>query len=245
MMAEQDRREAYLAFSRERRQQILERIANAAQRAGRDPQEIDAVAVSKTVDVDEVLAAHSAGWTHFAENRPQELERKLLALEDVSAAAHLTFDMIGHLQTNKINHVLGKVRMIHSIRSEKLAEAVAKRSAARGLTTKVLLEINIANEPTKSGMSAQEALSCAQACLELDGISLAGLMAMAPAHNSDAARKAFSDLRDLRDTLRQETGCALDILSCGMSDDFAIAVEEGSTLVRLGRVAFDPNYELV
>ena len=235
--------ESYEQFSVRRREEILERICSAAQRAGRDPQDISLVAVSKTVGADQVRAALQAGWRHFAENRPQELKKKLSELSDELAAAQASFDMIGNLQTNKINLVVGKVRLIHSISSEHLAQAVASRSQVHEVVSRVLLEVNVSGEESKSGFTPQEAFDALPRLMELEGISVEGLMTMAPAHNPDAARCTFSGLRELAERMRDATGLELATLSCGMSDDFEIAIEEGSTLVRLGRVAFDPGYQ--
>lgn len=234
--------EAYEAFSAERRAQIMDAVADACRRASRDVSEVDVIAVSKTVDVDAVVAAHRVGWRHFAENRPQELTRKLALLGELPDLPGLSFDMIGNLQKNKINQIVGRVRMIHSVRGEKLASDVAKRSAARGVVSRVLLEVNISGEESKSGFSAEEAREALPRIIEMGGIEAEGLMTMAPAHDAPAARRTFSGLRELAETLRSDSGLALPTLSCGMSDDFAIAIEEGSTLVRLGRVAFDPAY---
>ncbi|MBM6676837.1 YggS family pyridoxal phosphate-dependent enzyme [Olsenella uli] len=235
---------SYEEFLRSRREEIVERVAAAAARAGRDPRETEAIAVSKTVDVDAVLLALRAGWSRFGENRPQELGRKLDALEGAPEAAGATFDMIGNLQKNKINQVIGRVRLIHSISSAHLAEAVSTRCAARGIVADVLLETNVSGEASKSGFSPDELRACAEEVVALPGLSVRGLMTMAPAGDPSAARRTFSGLRELADELRARTGLALETLSCGMSDDFEIAVEEGSTLVRLGRCVFDPGYNL-
>lgn len=235
---------SYETFLRERRAAILERIAGAARKAGREPGEVEAIAVSKTVDADAVLLAIRAGWRLFGENRPQELGRKLEALEGRADAADVRFDMIGNLQKNKINQVIGRVRLIHSISSAHLAEAVSTRCAARGIVADVLLEANVSGEASKSGFSPEELRAAAEKIVALPGISVRGLMTMAPAHDADAARRTFSGLRELAGELRARTGLALPTLSCGMSDDFGIAVEEGSTLVRLGRCVFDPGYNL-
>ena len=236
--------EGYEAFCARRRDEILGRVARACARAGRDASEVEVVAVSKTVGTGEVLAAVGAGWRRFAENRPQELVRKLgaLASEPAFAASGATFDMIGNLQTNKVNQVLGRARLVHSVNSEHLGRAIATRSEARGLVTPVLLEVNVSGEATKSGMGTDEAGRVLEGLQGMPGIRVEGLMAMAPAHDADAARRTFSGLRELAGRLRAASGLALPTLSCGMSDDFEIAVEEGSTLVRLGRVAFDPGY---
>ena len=236
--------ELYARFLRERREEILGRIAEAAARAGRGSDEIEAIAVSKTVGPDEVLLARRAGWRLFGENRPQELGRKLEALGQLPEMADARFDMIGNLQKNKINQVIGRVALIHSISSAHLAEAVSSRSAQRGLVSNVLLEVNVSGEASKSGFAPDELRACVDGVVSLPGIRVLGLMTMAPAGSADAARRTFSGLRELAEELRARTGLALGTLSCGMSDDFQIAVEEGSTLVRLGRCVFDQGYAL-
>ena len=236
--------ERYGAFLSERRAALLSMIADACARAGRDPQEVDLLAVSKTVGPDEVALAIAAGQRLFGENRPQELSRKLAALRASGQADMVRFDMIGNLQKNKINQVLGNVRLIHSVSSPHLAEAISKRAEARGIVAPVLLEVNVSGEGSKSGFAPHEVLAAAEDLVKLGGIDVKGVMTMAPARDADAARKTFSGLRELRDELRIYTGLALDVLSCGMSDDFTIAVEEGSTLVRLGRIVFDQGYVL-
>jgi pyridoxal phosphate enzyme (YggS family) len=234
--------EGYARFVAERRELILGRIAAAATRAGRDPAEVTLEAVSKTVDVPQVVHAIHAGYRVFGENRPQELSRKLEGLGRLGLADEVRFDMIGNLQTNKINQVLGHVGLIHSISSPHLAEAVSKRALVRGESERVLLEVNVSGEESKSGMSASQLLQSFDQVLSLEGIEVEGLMTMAPAHDPDSARRTFSGLRQLAERLRTSSGLALPVLSCGMSDDFEIAVEQGSTLVRLGRIAFSPAY---
>ena len=236
-----DADEEYGRFVRERRAKILAALDAACARAGRDASEVLVEAVSKTVGPDEVVAAMHAGYTAFGENRPQELVRKLDALAQAGIAAP-RFDMIGNLQTNKINQVLGRARLIHSVSSEHLAGAVSSRAARAGLSVPVLLECNVSGEASKSGFSPDELREAAERLCALEGLAVEGLMTMAPAHDPDAARRTFSGLRELAEDLRVRTGLALPTLSCGMSDDFEIAVEEGSTLVRLGRIVFSPDY---
>lgn len=238
------RDEAYGEFLARRRAEICERIAAAASRAGRDASEVTPIAVSKTVGPDEVLLAWRAGWRAFGENRPQELTRKLAAAGAEPEMAGVRFDMIGNLQTNKINQVIGRVALIHSISSEHLAEAVSRRCSARGITSDVLLEVNVSGEASKSGFSPDGLRAAVEGVVGLPGISVRGLMTMAPARDPEAARRTFSGLMGLASELRTRTGLALDVISCGMSDDFEIAVEEGSTLVRLGRCVFDQGYVL-
>lgn len=236
--------DAYQAFLTERRLAIRERAAEAAARAGRGASDVAMLAVSKSVEPEATLLAWRAGWRAFAENRPQELARKLEFSEGTPEMAGVRFDAIGNLQKNKINQVIGRVELLHSVSSLELAEAVSKRCCARGIVQPALVEVNVLGEQSKSGFSPQEAREAAEALAALPGIRLEGLMAMAPRDDADAARRTFSGARELAGELRGRTGLALDVLSCGMSDDFAIAIEEGSTLVRLGRVAFDPAYEL-
>ena len=233
-----------LAFLEERRQEIVDLMSQACKRSGRDLAEVGLVAVSKTVDAHMVELAYGAGYRAFAENRPQELRRKVEALSEVPGLDGLTFDMIGNLQTNKVNQVICNARLSHSVSSEHLAQAISKRSAERGLDSRILLEVNVSGEATKSGFTPAEALECADRVASLPGVSVEGLMTMAPASDPDAARRAFSGLRDLRDALKEATGLPLRELSCGMSGDFGIAIEEGSTLIRLGRVVFDQSFDI-
>lgn len=244
-------RTAYEAYLRERREQILARVAEACQRAGRDASDIELIAVSKTVGPDEVMDAVRAGWTCFGENRPQELARKLEALSDEPEFAGARMDMIGNLQKNKINQVLRCLAarehpgIIHSVSSLHLAQAIDARVEAQGLCApSCLLEVNVVAEQSKSGFSPDELRASIEDICALAHIRIAGLMGMAPAHDADGARRAFSGLRELRDELAERTGEPLATLSCGMSDDFELAIEEGSTLLRLGRCVFDQTYGL-
>lgn len=233
---------SYEAFVCERRVELLDRIARAASRVGRDPSEVTLLAVSKTVGDLQVAQAYEAGYRTFGENRPQELKRKVAAARADARLVDISFHMIGNLQKNKINQVLGNADLVHSVSSAALAEAISSRSQTRGTVTHCLLEVNVSDEESKSGVSLVEAPRVAERMCELSDIELEGLMCMAPAGDLDAARASFAGLRELAERLRTQTGLPLPVLSCGMSDDFEIAVEEGSTLVRLGRIVFDPAY---
>lgn len=234
--------ETYRAFLAERRAEILDQAREACRRSGRAEDGVEMIAVSKTVGPDEVRAAYELGWRLFGENRPQELNRKLAALDGCEDMPGTSFDMIGNLQTNKINQVLGRVRLIHSVSSLHLAEAISKRAANQGMVARALLEVNVSGELSKSGFSPDEARASLECVCALEGIRVEGLMTMAPLGDPGKARKTFSGLRELRDDLSVRSGLALATLSCGMSDDFAIAIEEGSTLVRLGRIVFSEGY---
>lgn len=240
----EEERGTYLDFLRGRRAEILERLAAACAHSGRRADDVLLLGVSKTVGIDEVALAWEAGYRAFGENRPQELKRKLSACATSPKLADVRFDMIGNLQTNKVNMVIGNVSLIHSVSSTHLAEAISKRSVARGIRSRVLLEVNVSGEESKSGFTSDGATTALDALLSLPGIDVRGLMTMAPRDDPDAARRTFSGLRELRDALRGSHGLPLDVLSCGMSDDFESAVEEGSTLVRLGRTVFDPSYAM-
>lgn len=241
----------YLEAISRRRAEIMERVDTALATAGRAPGEVKVMAVSKTVDVAQVLAAIEAGYRLFGENRPQELARKLEGLALVPGLEPVRFDMIGNLQKNKINAVLGRAACIHSISSAHLAEAVSSRAERRmeegSLTAPqpVLLEVNVSGEASKSGFDPAELRRVLPELGELRGIAIRGLMTMAPQGDKDIARSTFEGLRELRDELA--AACpALDLaeLSCGMSEDFEEAILEGSTLIRLGRVVFNPAFTL-
>ncbi|MBS5450998.1 MAG: YggS family pyridoxal phosphate-dependent enzyme [Coriobacteriia bacterium] len=237
--------ESYCEQLRERRAWIMEHVAHAAEEAGRDPKSVTVMAVSKTVDVPEVAAARAAGWTCFGENRPQELERKLALLADDPSFADVSFHMIGNLQTNKINHVLAcSPVLVHSIASPELARAVSQRAVARGMRQPVLLEVNVSGEQSKSGMSVAEVRASFDELAALPGIEVRGFMTMAPRSEPAVARATFAGLRELRDELclTCENATKPSELSMGMSEDFEEAVAQGATIVRLGRIAFDPSF---
>ena len=235
----------YLDLMRARREQILERFYAALDRAGRPHDAASLIAVSKTVGVDETVAAIQAGYRHFAENRPQELVRKLAGLAEHPELPEVRFDMIGNLQTNKINAVLGSAQLIHSVSSLHLAQAISSRAVRKieAGPQRVLIEVNVSGEESKGGFSPDEVRDAAGELAELEGICVQGLMTMAPRGNKDVARRTFAGLRELRDELEAaHPDLNLPELSCGMSEDFESALEEGSTLVRLGRVVFSPEF---
>ena len=229
----------------------MARVNEALERSGRAPGSVRVMAVSKTVGTPQVLAAIEAGYGLFGENRPQELVRKLGELAEVSNLPPVRFDMIGNLQTNKINAVLGRAACIHSVSSLHLAEAISSRVQRRiesgelAAAQPVLLEANVSGELSKSGFTPDELRAAFPRLSELRGILIQGLMTMAPRGDKSIARSTFASLRELRDELAGDwPGVDLAELSCGMSEDFSEAILEGSTLVRLGRVVFDPAFEL-
>ncbi len=195
------------------------------------------VAVTKGFGLDAVEAALAAGLTDLGENRVQEALDKI----DTPAGRRATWHLIGHLQRNKAKHVPGRFALVHSVDSGELAEELDRRGAAHGTTVRVLLQVNVAGEAQKSGCAPAEAPALARRTAALPHLALEGLMTIAPFTDAaDVQRRTFRGLRALRDAL-QEEGLWLPTLSMGMSGDYALAVEEGATVVRLGTVLFGPR----
>lgn len=202
-------------------------------------------AVSKTVDLPELLAAYFLGCDCFGENRPQELIRKAEHLSQLPLARPVELHQIGRLQSNKINMLLGTTVLIHSVDSFDLAYALNKRAKRDGLVQEVLLQINVSKEKSKAGMSAQELEQYKEELRDLDNLKFCGLMTMAPAlgvsHNEDLARQCFSQLNALQEQYApffSKYAHPFNQLSMGMSEDFEEAIAEGATLIRLGRIVF-------
>jgi PLP dependent protein len=214
---------------------LRERIAHAALRTGRDPASVRLVLASKTHTPEAIRAAYLYGAREFGENYVQEAARKRAALSDL---AGIRWHLIGHLQTNKARAATQCFDLIQSLDSERLAAALA--SAHPSPPMPVLIEVNIAGEASKSGVEPEGAERLTDAVR--GRVSVLGLMAIPPADtidsNAERARAYFASLRRLRDRLAAATGLALSELSMGMSDDFEIAIEEGATIVRIGRAVF-------
>ncbi|MFQ5599889.1 MAG: YggS family pyridoxal phosphate-dependent enzyme [Candidatus Krumholzibacteriia bacterium] len=214
---------------------VRERIAGAARRAGRRPEEVSLVAVTKGQSLETLRALRELGLRDFGENRVQEALPKISAgLQDVR------WHLIGHLQENKIYKVLPWVYMIQSIDSLRLARAVDARAERLGRSLPVLLEVKTAPEPTKHGIEPQEAVDAYAVLVELARLEPQGLMTVGPlTRDVEAVRASFRTLRREYERL-QRLDPAPHILSMGMSDDLEIAVEEGATMVRVGRALVAP-----
>jgi pyridoxal phosphate enzyme (YggS family) len=222
-----------------RLEKVRQQIAEAAARAGRDPAEIELVAVSKTQTVGIIREAMRAGVNVFGENKVQEAARKIAELERGS------WRLIGHLQTNKAKMAVQLFDSIDSVDRVELAEELDRRAEPVGKTQNVLLQVNVAGESTKFGCAPDAARGLAEAINNLPRLTLRGLMTIAPyADDPEKSRPPFAALRELRDTLERDTGLQLPVLSMGMSGDFAIAVEEGSTSLRIGTALFGPRLTL-
>ncbi|OPZ18089.1 MAG: hypothetical protein BWZ10_01088 [candidate division BRC1 bacterium ADurb.BinA364] len=215
---------------------IKTRIARAAERAGRDPHGIELVAVTKTRPLEQIQALIDAGQRVLGENRVQEALPKIAALRG-QAEWHL----IGHLQRNKAKTAVEGFALIHSADSDRLLESLSRAAQERGGMARVLIQVNISEEGQKFGCEAAEAPRLLELADSLPGVRIEGLMGMAAlADDPEQARSAFRRLRELRDSLLAQGAPPerLRHLSMGMSHDFEIAVEEGSTLVRVGSALF-------
>jgi len=211
-------------------------IEQAARSAGRDPADIVLVAVSKTKPLAMVKMAYDLGITNFGENRVQEALLKIAEFHP----SDLRWHMIGHLQNNKVNKVVGAFDAIQSVDSLHLAEALNRSVAAHKQRLPVLLEVNVAAEPSKAGMLIEEVPSLAQQIVALPHLDVQGLMTVAPlVDDPEEVRPVFRALRVLRDQLRAYIPQrSWQHLSMGMTDDYSIAIQEGATIVRVGRAIF-------
>lgn len=219
---------------------IRERIARAAEGAGRSPSEVTLLAVSKFHPPAAVEQAAAAGQLEFGENYPQELCAKAEAVCLPSIRWHL----IGHLQRNKVERALRHADLIHSVDSLRLLEALEAASRRRAASAHVLLEVNASREPNKTGFALEEVPELGERLRSLPHVRVEGLMAMA-SYTADpgSARATFAEVRELRDRLRREWGEAFPLphLSMGMSNDYEVAIEEGATIVRVGTAIFGPR----
>ncbi|TMC22956.1 MAG: YggS family pyridoxal phosphate-dependent enzyme [Chloroflexi bacterium] len=215
---------------------IRTNIAAAARRAGRDPSEITLIAVSKTRPIEQVMMAYQLGITDFGENRVQEALPKITQFHP----AGLHWHMIGHLQSNKVGKVAGVFDSVQSVDSLQLAQLLERHAANHAIRLPVLLEVNVTGEESKAGMTADETLSLAPLLVTLPHLAVQGLMTVAPlVANAEDVRPVFRTLCLLRDRLRaQVPSCTWQHLSMGMTDDYIIAIEEGATIVRIGRAIF-------
>jgi len=214
---------------------VRQAIASSAERAGRDASAVTLVAVTKTVPVERIREAMTLDLDVFGENRVQEALPKM----DEIGPAKVDWHLIGHLQTNKIKFVEGRFQMVQSVDRSGLVEALDRRL---GSALDVLVEVNVAEEPQKTGALPTDLPLIARAVAAAGHLRLRGLMTIAPmVADPEQVRPIFRRLRSLRDETSQELGMPLPVLSMGMTDDYPIAVEEGATMLRLGRALFGPR----
>src|SRR6266478_5010069 len=213
---------------------VRAQIAQAAKKSGRSINDIELVAISKTHAAERVREAIEAGQQLFGESKVQEARAKIPELP-----SNLRWHFVGHLQKNKIRHALPLFELTHSVDSLALAEDVNRIAEEDGLHPRVLLEVNVAGEGSKFGFKPDKLRAKMESLLALPRLSILGLMTIPPiAEEAEASRKYFVQLRELRDRVQTEFHVDLAHLSMGMTNDFAIAVEEGATLVRVGTAIF-------
>jgi pyridoxal phosphate enzyme (YggS family) len=215
---------------------VRQKIAAAATRCNRSPDSIKLLAVSKTFSSFAVEQAINAGITAFGENYIQEAKEKITAIEK-----RVEWHMIGHLQTNKAKYAVNLFEYIHSIDRLELAQEINKRAGLINRKINILIEINISGEKTKFGITPSHAAGLIKEISVLENLSIKGLMTMAPySENSENSRPYFAELRNLQQNIINEgiPGIQMENLSMGMTDDFEVAIEEGATIVRIGRAIF-------
>lgn len=216
--------------------QIRSNIEKACERTGRGPSEIQLIAVSKTKPVELLLEAYEAGVRDFGENKVQELTDKYDLLPK-----DIRWHMIGHLQRNKVKYLVGKVHLIHSVDSLRLAREIQKEAQKRQTEVNILVEVNVAEEVSKFGSTMEDTLQLVREIALLPFIHIQGLMTVAPyVDNPEENRRIFANLRQLAvDIMRKNIdNVSMDVLSMGMTGDYQVAVEEGATCVRVGTGIF-------
>ena len=220
---------------------IEKRIEEACKRAGRDRSEVTLIAVSKTKPVEMLEEVYGTGIRYFGENKVQELCQKFEVMPK-----DIKWQMIGHLQRNKVKNIVDKAELIHSVDSLRLAEAIDQEAAKKGIVAHILLEVNMAEEESKFGFKAEEVMDAIEEIAKLAHIKVEGLMTIAPfVPNPEDNRRYFADLKKLSVDIRKKNvnNVNMSILSMGMTNDFEVAIEEGATMVRIGTAIFgERNY---
>jgi len=220
---------------------VRQRIATACEQAGRAPDSVRLLAVSKTRGADEIRALHARGQTAFGENYVQELVDKFDTLEAAPQPLGLEWHFIGPLQSNKTRPVAERAAWVHSVDRERIARRLSDQRPAGLPPLEVCLQVNVSGEPQKAGVAPEHAAALADAIAALPRLRLRGLMTLPPAEDDrERQRRPFAALRELRDELNR-AGHQLDTLSMGMSGDLEAAILEGATIVRIGTALFGPR----
>lgn len=223
----------------ERLQRVWERIRAACARAGRDPAQVRVAGITKGFPAEVAAAAVRAGLRDLGENRVQEARAKIPQVQALAGGFSVRWHLVGHLQRNKARWAVQLFDWVHSVDSPELAHELSRRATSAARTLKVLVEVNVAGEPTKHGATPERAGQLVELASYLPGLHVRGLMTVAPqSRDPKEVRWVFRELRELRDRIRLERGLELPELSMGMTEDYEVAVEEGATLVRLGRALF-------
>ena len=226
---------------RENISEVKEKIRAACEKSGHSPEDVTLIAVSKTKPVSAIWEAYEAGIRDFGENKVQELMEKIPALP-----SDIRWHMIGHLQRNKVKYLIGRVALIHSVDSLRLAEEISRESLRKGVETDLLMEVNIAGEESKYGVVPSDAALLAESIAALPAVRLKGLMTVAPyVESPEKNRLYFQKLRELSVDISRKNidNVSMNVLSMGMTGDYGIAVEEGAVYVRVGTGIFgERNY---
>ncbi|MHB8985879.1 MAG: YggS family pyridoxal phosphate-dependent enzyme [Eubacteriales bacterium] len=223
---------------RENLQEVREKVAGAARRAGRDPGDIELVAVSKSVSIEKITEAYALGAKNFGENKAQEFLRKHSHLP-----ADTRWHFIGHLQTNKVRKIIEKVHLIHSLDRVALAEEISRAAEENNLRAPVLIQVNIGGQGDRYGILPDQVSSFAAGAARLPGLEIKGLMAMAPwCEDPEAARPYFRKMASLFKQVKENVpGVSMEYFSMGMTGDYQVAVEEGANIIRVGTAIFGPR----
>ena len=228
----------------ERYNEVKKHVEEACKRVGRDPREVTVIAVSKTKPIEMIEEAMEAGARVFGENKVQELCDKYEQLPK-----DLHWHLIGHLQRNKVKYIVDKAELIHSVDSLKLAEEISKEALKKNVEVNILIEVNVAEEESKFGVSVEETPVLVEEIAKLPGIHIQGLMTIAPyTTDPEENRPVFRTLKKLAVDIKKKNidNVCMDVLSMGMTGDYQVAVEEGATLVRVGTGIFgERNYEVI
>ncbi len=215
--------------------EIRERMADAARQSGRQPEEITLLAVTKYVDEERMRLAQAAGLTAFGENYPQQILAKAPAFPQIS------WHLIGHLQRNKVKYIVDKVKLIHSVDSLRLAQQISSEAQKKGVDIDILIEVNVAEEASKFGLSTEEVIQMAEDISKLPSVHIRGLMTVAPfTDNPEDNRPYFRNLKQLAVDIARKNidNVIMNELSMGMTGDYEVAIEEGATMVRVGTGIF-------
>lgn len=216
--------------------EVQSRVEQACKRAGRDVAEVTLIAVSKTKPVTDLQEIYNAGVRDFGENKVQEMCDKMEKMPK-----DINWHMIGHLQRNKVKYIVGNVALIHSVDSYRLAEEINIQAKKKRLVVPILVEVNIADETTKFGVSKEDAMELVRQIASLDALSIKGLMTIAPyVVDPEENRAYFRKIKELSVDIDNQNidNVSMDILSMGMTGDFEVAIEEGATMVRVGTGIF-------
>jgi hypothetical protein len=226
-----------MSFMLKENYEIVEQnIIKACERSGRDRSEVTLIAVSKTKPVEMLQEVYDAGARNFGENKVQEICDKYDRLP-----ADVRWHMIGHLQRNKVKHVIDKAVMIHSVDSYRLAQEISVQAQKKGIIMPILIEVNVANEESKFGITADETLQLVEEIAALPSLKICGLMTIAPyVVDAEENRLYFRQIKQLSVDIKNKNidNVSMDVLSMGMTGDYQVAIEEGSTMVRVGTGIF-------